>query len=433
MQIIIVGAGLAGLTCGRLLQQQGHSVALYEASDGVGGRVRSDYADGFTFDRGFQVLFDSYPAARRQLDLAALDLRCFEPGAVICRNGGRTVLTDPLRERDLAALLQAGMSPLIAPLDKLITLRLSLAARLRRPDTMPDGADCSTYSYLQHCGFSQQAIDVFFRPFFGGIFLDRTLSTSSRNFRFYFDMLSLGSACVPARGMQAISDQLAAPLLASGSIHLNQPVVALLREAGRVVGVQVADGRTVRGDAVVLATPAPEAARLGGERMPEGALQTINLYFAGTQRLYSQRKILLNAAPDAFVNNAQLLTNVAPTYAPAGQHLLSVTVLGLLPHLADEELFLRAMADLRVMLAADRRALQALDTYQPLRLYRIAYAQFAQPAGRFKHLPTQRSQQPGLYYAGEFTEASSINAALGSGEQCAALLAQALPSELVGG
>ncbi len=421
MQIIIVGAGLAGLTCGRLVQQRGHSIALYEASDGVGGRVRSDYADGFTFDRGFQVLFDSYPAVRRQLDLAALDLRCFEPGAVICRNGQRTVLTDPLRERDLAALLQAATTPLLSPLDKLRTLRLSLAARLRRPDTMPDGVDCSTYSYLQHCGFSEQAIDVFFRPFFGGIFLDRSLSTSSRNFRFYFDMLSVGSACVPARGMQAISDQLAAPLLASGSIHLNQRVEALLHEAGRVVGVRLADGRAVRGDAVVLATPAPEAARLSGEPMPVGALQTVNLYFSGTQPLYPQRKILLHAAPDAFVNNAQLLTNVAPEYAPTGQQLLSVTVLGLLPHLDDDELFLRALADLRVMLAGDRRALRALDTYQPLRLYRIAYAQFAQPAGRFKHLPKHRSQQPGLYFAGEFTDASSINAALGSGEQCAAL------------
>jgi phytoene dehydrogenase-like protein len=420
MQIIIVGAGLAGLTCARLLLQKGHELTLYEASDGVGGRVRSDYADGCTFDRGFQVLFDSYPAARQLLDLAALDLRAFEPGAIICRNGQFSLLTDPLRDPEHA--LPAALNPIITPLDKLRTLRLALEARFRPMLTLPDGVDATTLAYLQHCGFSQQAIDVFFRPFFGGIFLDRELVTSSHNFRFYFAMLSVGSACVPARGMQAISDQLAAPLQAAGVIHTQRAVAALLYEGERVVGVRLADGCEQRADAVVVATHAPEAARLSGEAMPTGALQTVNLYFVGRERLYPQRKILLNAAPDAFVNNAQLLTNVAPTYAPDGQHLLSVTVLGNPQHLDDEELFLRAMADLRVMLAGNRKVLQALAGYEPLRLYRIPFAQFAQPPGRFAHLPSNRSRQAGLYFAGEFTEASSINAALNSGMACAALL-----------
>lgn len=318
--------------------------------------------------------------------------------------------------------MPAALNPSVTPLDKLHTLRLALEARFRPMQTLPDGADSTTLAYLQYRGFSQRAIDTFFRPFFGGIFLDRELVTSSRNFRFYFAMLSVGRACVPARGMQAISDQLAEPLQAVGVIRTQRAVTALLYEGERVVGVRLADGSEQRADAVVVATPAPEAARLSGEAMPTGALQTVNLYFAGSARLYPQRKILLNAAPDAFVNNAQLLTNVAPTYAPEGQHLLSVTVLGNPQHLDDDELFLRAMADLRVMLAGNRQALRALDSYQPLRLYRIPFAQFAQPPGRFAHLPTNQSRQAGLYFAGEFTEASSINAALNSGMACAALL-----------
>jgi phytoene dehydrogenase-like protein len=45
------------------------NATIVDADDGIGGRVRSDYADGFTFDRGFQVLFEAYPAARRHLDM----------------------------------------------------------------------------------------------------------------------------------------------------------------------------------------------------------------------------------------------------------------------------------------------------------------------------------------------------------------------------
>src|SRR5689334_17838408 len=83
MKVIIVGAGLAGLVCGRELLARGVEVTVLEASDGVGGRVRTDRVQDCLVDRGFQVLFSAYPAARRQLDLAALDLRRFAPGAII--------------------------------------------------------------------------------------------------------------------------------------------------------------------------------------------------------------------------------------------------------------------------------------------------------------------------------------------------------------
>src|SRR5689334_18703593 len=126
MNILIVGAGLAGLTCARMLDRWKIPVTVVEASDGVGGRVRSDRADGYTFDRGFQVLFDTYPAVQRQLDLPALDLCAFDPGAIICLPGRREVLTDPLRDSDLGARIDAALSPAIGPSDKLRTLRLAL-------------------------------------------------------------------------------------------------------------------------------------------------------------------------------------------------------------------------------------------------------------------------------------------------------------------
>src|SRR3954452_15140912 len=177
MHILIVGAGLAGLTCARMLDRWKIAVTVVEASDGVGGRVRSDHANGYTFDRGFQVLFDSYPAALRQLHLPALDLRAFDPGAIICLPGRREILTDPLRDADLGARLAAVRSPAIAPLDKLRTLRLALELRGQTIDQLLAGADQSSYDFLHEYGFSERMIDLFFRPFYGGVLFDRALTT----------------------------------------------------------------------------------------------------------------------------------------------------------------------------------------------------------------------------------------------------------------
>jgi len=417
MHVLIVGAGLAGLTCGRILDSLGVNVTVVEAGDGIGGRVRSDYADGFTFDRGFQVLFEAYPAARRHLDMEGLHLRRFDPGAIICLHGRRFVLTDPLR--DPTAAIDAALAPIVPPFDKLRILLLAQRLRRQPIDAVLAGDDETTLAYLRRCGLSEQTINVFFRPFYGGIFLDRSLRTSAKCFRFDFKMLSEGAAALPARGMGAIAEQLGAPLRERGLIRLHAPVTALIDSSGRVTGVRLESGEELSADAVVVATPAPEAARLSGLPMPQGALQTITLYFGGDQPVYQGRKIVLNAASDALVNNAQMLSNVAPEYAPPGRHLLSVSVLGA-SSLSDEDLSRAALADLRRMFAGDTAALAALEGYQPLRIYRISYAQFPQAPGIHPLLPDNRSGRPGLYFAGEFTEASSLNAAMISGEKCAA-------------
>jgi phytoene dehydrogenase-like protein len=192
-----------------------------------------------------------------------------------------------------------------------------------------------------------------------------------------------------------------------------------------VTGARLDDGSSFDADAVVVATPAPEAARLSGLPMPEGSLGTANLYFAGSAPLYTGKKLLLNGEPDAFVNNAVLISNVAPGYAPPDAHLLSATVLGV-PSLDDDELAARALADLRRMFVGDAAAQRALDGYRLLRIYRIPYGQFAQPPGIHPGLPDNRSGRPGLFFAGEFTEASSLNAAMISGEKCAEAIAQQL-------
>ncbi len=420
MKIVIVGGGLGGLVCGRTLLRKGHDVTILEASDGVGGRVRSDKVEGFTLDRGFQVLFKAYPASQRQLDYAKLDLRVFEPGAIISKDGRRQVLSDPLR--DIGALVPSVLSNIISIRDKLQTVLLLKDVAGKSVHQVISGPDETTESFLRRRGFSDKYINNFIRPFYGGIFLDDSLTTSAKAFKFDFKMLSNGDTVIPSRGMGQITEQLAGELQAKNSIRLKAKVAELVRdESGHYNGARLESGEIVTGDVVVVATTAPEAARLTGKLMPQGQTSTINFYFAGTAPLYKGKKLVLNANPKPFVNNTVQLTNVAPEYAPPGQHLLSATVLGM-PEGSDTLLYERAMTDLRRIFRGDPHAAVALTGYRPLALYRIPYGQFAQSPGIHPTLPDNHSGEPGLYFAAEFTEASSINAAMISGEKAAKLI-----------
>lgn len=415
MRVVIVGAGVAGLTAGRILHRAGCDVTIYEKSDGIGGRIRSDRTRGFILDRGFQVLFTAYPAAQRQLDYPGLNLRRFDPGAIISFAAQRHTLSDPIR--DPASLPSAILTPVFSVEDKLRTAVLSAELKNRSTRQIMDSAEETTEAYLLRRGFSGSYIERFVRPFFGGIFLDRSLQTSAKAFQFDWKMLASGDTVVPAEGMGAISEQLSTELMESGRIRINTGVAELVREANRVTGVHLETGDTISADAVIVATTAPEAARLTGMEMTEGNVGTTCLYFTGPASVYDDKKIVLNANPGAFVNNVSQLDNVAPEYAPPGAHLLSAVILGI-PDGDESTIYERALRDLRRIWAGDRRALDAIARLSPLATYKIPYAQFAQPVGVYNTLPDSVSGVPGLYFAGEFTAASSLNAAMASGEAC---------------
>ncbi|MGQ9479812.1 NAD(P)/FAD-dependent oxidoreductase [Chloroflexus sp.] len=421
MQVLVIGGGVAGLVCARTLHRKGYEVTLIEATDGLGGRVRSDQVDGFILDRGFQVLFTAYPAVQRQLQLAALDLRAFDPGALVVWQGRHFVLTDPLRDRDPAALAGAVLASVVPFSDKLRTLQLALRMRRHTIDDLLTGPDRTTIEELRALGFSSQMIDRFFRPFFGGIFLDRSLQTSAKCFRFNFKMMSDGKTVVPNRGMGAIAEQLATDLRTTGRIRLNTRAVALIEESGRVCGVRLADGSAMMADAVVLATPAPETARLSGLPMPEGQLGSACVWLATRRPLYRGKKLILNADEKAFVNTLAPMSAVAPGYAPAGWHLYAAAILGV-PEQDDSTVIARAMVDLNRMFINEATATTALANARILRVDRIPFSQFPQPPGLHPNLPNNRTERRGLYLAGEVTEASSINAAILSGERCAEVI-----------
>lgn len=227
MDVVVVGGGLAGLVAARHIAESGADVTLFERRETVGGRVRSRTVDGYTLDRGFQVLFPAYPAVERELDLDALDLRRFTPGATIARPGKRSVLADPLR--DPRSALATVFNDEVTIRDLLRLYRLQRELRGRSVDEILRRGGSSIEAYLADRGFSDGFVESFAAPFYGGITLDRSLSTDSAVFEYTFKMLTEGSTAVPAEGMGAITAQLA--------------------DRARAAGVTVETGTTV--DAVV--------------------------------------------------------------------------------------------------------------------------------------------------------------------------------------
>lgn len=337
LPVLIVGAGLAGLSCALRLERAGIPVRVLEASDGVGGRVRTDRLDGFLLDRGFQVYLSAYPEAGRLLDLEALDLHPFEPGAMVFDGKGMHRVMDVFRKP--SALFESALAPVGSVMDKLRVALLRFRVLGSADEEIAGRADQRTEDFLKRRGFSAGMIDGFFRAFYGGIFLERELRTSSRMFEFTFKMFSQGSATLPAKGMGEIALQLARQLPAR-SIRLDAVVSAV---SG--TGVQLVGGEEVRGRRVVVATQASQTSRLIPEFKPRAPdwRSVTNLYYSSSRSPLGAAIIALNASGGGLVNNVCVLSDVAPSYAPAGRALVSVSVLGLhadadLPDQVREEL-----------------------------------------------------------------------------------------------
>jgi phytoene dehydrogenase-like protein len=419
--IIIVGAGLAGLTCAKILAQAGRPVMVLDAGDGPGGRVRSDRRDGFVLDRGFQVLFTAYPTVRRHLDLHALHLREFQPGAIIADGGKHYAMHDPFRDFNIRHLASTMTNPHIGLGDKVRVAGLRRDVMHRSVADIFQSSnfgDRSTYDELLARGFSMKGfIGQLIRPLYGGIFLNRDLHTSARMFFFTFKMLSTGSIAVPSLGMQEIANQLASAL-PDGSLRLNTSVREVIVRESKAAGVCLEDGSEIEGDAVVLAVDAPAVQRFAGITIPASIVPVAStvVYFASSQSLYEDPMIILNAAATPTVNSVVQMDNIAPGYAPSGQHLISVAVLGN-PSVDDATLYARCRSEI-VQMFPDIKE----EMLTPLAIYRIPMAQFDQPPGIYPQLPTNTTNISGLFLAGEYTESSSIHGAMHSGEKVATML-----------
>ncbi|GIL82041.1 hypothetical protein Vretimale_1587 [Volvox reticuliferus] len=414
--VIVVGAGVAGLSCGATLAQRGVRPAVLEASDGVGGRVRTDTVDGFLLDRGFQIFLTGYPEAQAALDYSALQLQPFYAGALVWQEGSFHRVADPLRH--FADGLASLPNPVGTPLDKVMVGVFRLKSLLGSVEELLARPETTIAERLKAEGFTDSIIRSFFRPFLGGIFFDRQLRTSSRLFEFVMRMLATGSNCLPAKGIGAVADQLATKL-PQGAITLNTKV-----DAVRGKEVILADGTKLtarRG--VVVAVEGPEASRILGGALqsspskPDPGVGTCCLYFRAPKPPSSENILYLNGEDGGIVNNCCFPSTVAPSYAPPGQALVSVSTVGTFPELSDEALEGEVRKQMSTWFGSGEVA-----SWTHLRTYRIPFAQPNQAP------PTNFSRPValggGVFVCGDHRDSATLDGAIKSGRRAAEALLQ---------
>jgi phytoene dehydrogenase-like protein len=409
--VAIVGGGLAGLRCARQLHEAGVRAVVLEAEDRVGGRVRTDKVDGFLLDRGFQVLLTAYREASHALDFSRLDLKTFVPGALVRADGRFHTIADPWRRPSrVIQTLRANVGSLG---DKLRIGTLSSRVQKGSLEELFARPERSTADYLGQCGFSKRIIDRFFRPFLGGVFLEPELRTSSRMFEFVFRMFAMGSAALPADGMGAIPDQIAATLPAD-QVKLQSEVVGL--ENG---GLRLKSGELLRTQAVVLAT---EGTRLGAwvSELPEVQSRSVTcLYFAAETSPLDEPMLVLNGEGKGLVNNLCVPSDISSRYAPPGASLISATVLGN-PELDESALTDAVRVELKGWFG------EQVERWRHLKTYRIAHALPETGSHGLVEPGRPVRLKEGLYVCGDHREAPSIEGALISGRRAAEAVLQGI-------
>jgi protoporphyrinogen oxidase len=375
--VIVVGAGVAGLACARSLADAGRTPHVLERSDAVGGRVRTDMVDGFRLDHGFQVLPLSYPEARATLAYDRLELGRFERGAIVRLDGRFRRLTDP--RHDPIRSLRALAGGVVGLRDGPAVLRL-----------MHGGDETTSAEALRRAGVSRSTVESFFVPFLRGIFLDEQLTTSSDFLAFVLQAFADGPAALPARGMGAIPEQLAEGI----DVRRGASVASVGPGA-----VSLETGEQLRADAVVVAT-----AGLVDEPL-HGWNGVSCVYFDAPEPPVPGPWLVLNGE-DGPVNNLCVPSEAVPGYAPAGRALVSVSVLGA----ADPDV------------DAVRRQLRgwfggSVSGWRHIRTYRIPRALPRYPVGGLAHQPVRLAE--GLYACGDHREHPSLNGALASGRHAA--------------
>jgi phytoene dehydrogenase-like protein len=415
------------------LERDGLEVALLESADAPGGRVRTDLVEGFRLDRGFQVLLNAYPEAQDALDYGALELRKFRPGAMIWHGGRFHRFADPFRE-PLAAM---GLlfDPVISFADKLRILRLRSSVAKGAPAQLFEREEMPTSTLLARQGFSAAILERFFVPFFGGVFLEQEMRTSSRYFEFLFRMFSSGDITVPRNGMETIPQQLAAALKPD-TLTTNGRVKALRREK-HAFSIEVEGAGLLQARTVVLAVHEPEMRRLLQSlpgTQPTKALakprawnRTTTFYYAADRSPMSEPTLMLNGEGSAAgpVNHAVVMSEVSDKYSPPGSHLVSVSVVGQAPS-ADSTMVALEEA---VRAQLGRWFPGEVAKWKPIGGFPVQYALPLQRVAEWeKSSNSVSSGKSGaaVFACGDFMETSSIQGALASGRRAASAVSGVL-------
>lgn len=400
VDVVVVGAGLAGLRAADVVARGGRSVLVCEASDGVGGRVRTDVVDGFLVDRGFQILNTSYPALRATVDLGSLDLRRFTPGAAVrAADGDLHVLADPRRVPSLA--WRTARDDLFGFRAKAGIGALALRSLLVPPSWQAAAKERSTAQELALWGLDERAVDTFLRPFLAGVTGDRDLATSSRVFSLFWRSFARGDLALPSRGIGAMSAHVAARLPA-GTVRLHTPVHAV-----RPGAVETDEG-TVGAGAVVVATEGTDAATLLAGRVDAPHPFALTTHYHVTDEPPTREPLLHLDGAGGPVVNTMVLTSAAPSYSPDHRHLVASTVLG--PEPLDEPTLRR---ELERIWAAPTSGWEHLRTVALPR----ALPATLPPTPRGLRNPVDLGD--GLFVAGDHRDTPSVQGTLVSGRRTA--------------
>lgn len=408
--VIVVGAGLAGLRCATELTAAGQDVLLLEAGDDVGGRIRTERIDGFQVDRGFQLLNPAYPAVRRWVDAEALRLGTFEAGVAALTEARLLRLGHPLRSprligpsvRSVAGALGdvAGLARWMRPLARRPGLS-HLQAVSRFPDqTLGDSLDAA--------GLSGQLRRVLER-FFAGVLLDDSQTSSAAYARLLTATFLAGDPGLPAAGMQALPRQLAAPL---GSRIRTDTAVRSIDATGSGLLVTT-DGSALRSRRVVVAAGPVEAASLTA--IPEPAMHGVVTQWWAMREEPSPHHVLhvdARARPTGPLVNTAVITHAAPTYAPAGWHLVAASALlgPDRPHPSE-----RAMRRHAAELFGE--GARSFADWQSVARHEIPHALPTQTAPLLITRPVELAS--GVVVCGDHRDTASIQGALVSGHRAA--------------
>jgi protoporphyrinogen oxidase len=383
VQVVIVGGGIAGIACARTLQARDIDYLLVEGSPSLGGRIQSDLEGGFIFDRGFQVFNSAYSRTLELLRGTEIQFNNFRSGALIKTDTGLVPLCDPFREpRYLFASL---FSPIGGLLDRYRMLKL-------RSDAVRGKINSgrTTLDELHWRGFSESMIEQFFRPFLGGVFLGRELTSTTSALQEVFKNFSLGTVQLPRGGMGEVTRLMAMPLCKS-RLLLGRPTTLLAKNM-----IQLNDGEKIAAQNVVSALDVDSLRHLRPDISNLPRMRAVsNLYFTTSHQLRIGRFLVLNGTGHGAINNLVDLSEVARGYAPEGQTLVSVSVLGSAFNAES------VLSELEAWFPAAQ--------FQFLRSYRVTGALPEQ------HVPPPKRDGLDIVLCGDFLSPASIEGAVRSG------------------
>jgi protoporphyrinogen oxidase len=403
--VIIIGGGIAGLTCAKYLNDRGRSFMLLEADEALGGRVKTDVVDGFRLDRGFQILLTNYPEAKKLLLYDELKLQYFDSGAKIRIADKFVELYNPLKKP--SKIFSTAMAPIGSFADKMKIYKFVQQVSAVAEDDFFRKEATSTLDFIKKYGWSDQIIQRFFKPFFSGIYLESELSTSSNFFEFVFKQFAKGDAAIPAMGMQAIPEQIEAMLPQK---YIRKGVKVKGFEGNEVF---LESGDVLKADKIVLATDAVGADQLLSQKVDQQFNSTTCMYFSAEYAPTQDKLLILNGNPRTdlhnMVNNVVVMSNIVPNSAPKGRALVMVNITGT-NNIDPKTLLFRVKRDLSGWFGSQVNVWRHLKTYQIPTALPVFDAK-----ANFKRIRLTEK----LYRCGDYLSYPSLNAAMQTGREVA--------------